>query len=57
MKNERTGAGARAILIKNKSSRSAAGAMFMKRRAPERELFHSFDGSTVLDILVDLRNH
>jgi len=38
MKNESSGA--RTALKKTKSSGAGAGAMFMKRRAPEPELWH-----------------
>jgi len=46
MKKESSGARARATLIKAKSS--GAGAMFMKRRAPEPELCHFYDGSAAV---------
>jgi len=42
MKKESSGA----TPIKTKSS--GAGTMFMKRKAPEPELFHFYDGSTAL---------
>jgi len=34
--------------MKTKSSGAGAGAMFMKKRAPEPELCHVYDGSTAL---------
>jgi len=43
MKNESSGA--RTALKKTKSSRAGAGAMFMKRRAPEPELWHFYEDS------------
>jgi len=47
MKKESSGAGARATLMKTKSS--GAGATFMKRRAADPELCHFYDGSAALN--------
>jgi len=40
--------GNRSTLIKSMSSGAGAGAMFMKRKAPEPELYHFYDGSAAL---------
>jgi len=44
--HEKESSGAAATLIKTKSS--GAGAMFMKRRTPEPELCHFYDGSAAM---------
>jgi len=46
MKIDSSGAGA--TLMKIKSSGAEAGTMFMKRRAPEPEQCHFYDGSAAL---------
>jgi len=44
--NEEAGTGV--TLMKTKSSGAGSGATFIKRRAPEQELCHFYDGSTAL---------
>jgi len=46
MKKASSGAGA--TLRKTKSSIGGVGAMFMKRKGPESELCHFYDGSIAL---------
>jgi len=45
---KKVGYGAGATLTKTKSSRAGPGAVFMKRRTPELELCHFYDGSAAL---------
>jgi len=52
MKTESSGAGA--TLMKTKSSGAGVGAMFMKGRSPEPELYHFYDGSGALEMTNDM---
>jgi len=54
MIKESSGAGA--TLMKTKSSGAGAGAMFIKRRAPELELCHFCAGSAALVLAIGIQN-
>jgi len=45
---KKVSSGARATLMKTKSFGDGVGAMFMKRKAPEPELCHFYDGCAAL---------